>query len=230
MEPGQLSRRQRPAAVEIVGAGRQRGVAWHAENSHRQRCIRIDIGGADVQRDRAVLIATGVGHAERRRVDGPGDDDRHRLGRARAVVVLDGDVVGDGERLAGGEEIEIVVGSLEREADRARARNRAGRVGDRGRQRTRQHRSQPARQRGAARPDGREQARAHRVGIEVVDVGEGERTAGGVGRRRTGDAGDLGDRMRPRRICIKHGRGVRIDRDRDMLARARTEAVRILDR
>ena len=52
----------------------------------------------------------------------------------------------------------------------------------------------PARQRAAARPDGRGDVRAHRVGVVEVDVGKKHRTVYGVRRRRAGDAGGFRDR------------------------------------
>ena len=207
------------AGVSLDGAA---GVADVAIDLQRHPGLRL-------QRGARLVDDGGAAGVEDQLVGKAGDGDRHRLGRAQAVVVHDGDVVDDGERLADGEEIKIATCSAERDADRTRARNRALVAVERyrGRQRTLQHRKQPARQRAAARQAGRVQARAHRVGVEIVDVGEGERAA----RRSVASLPHrLGDRMRRQRIRIKYRRFVRIDRDRDLLGRARTEAVRILDR
>ena len=56
-EPDEVGWRQSPGVGDaVIAAVIERGVAGHAGNSHRQQCIRIDIGGADVQRDRIVLV------------------------------------------------------------------------------------------------------------------------------------------------------------------------------
>src|SRR5262249_52661539 len=143
-----------------------------------------------------------------RRVVGAGDGDRHRLGRASRSIGGDGDVVGDGERLVGGEEIEGVVGRAEREGNRARARTRAV-AAHRGGERRRQHRAQPARQRGTARPGRGNQAVANRVRVTEVDVGEGERARARIFVDRVaGLAREFGDRVWPRDICCQHRRVV----------------------
>src|SRR5260370_68716 len=96
-QAGKLRRGQRPAAVVIVGAGRQGGVARHAAEGDRQRLVvlagaeRIDQRGADRERNRGVLGAAGGGHRQARGVGMLGQRNRDRAGgRGQAAAVVGG--------------------------------------------------------------------------------------------------------------------------------------------
>src|SRR5438445_5773109 len=113
--------------AEIIVAARREG--------HRVRVSEIDIGEGDgaagIEIATVVDVGT-LGHraglgggGDYRYLVGANDGDGHRLGRAQPVTVGDGDVVGDSEGLADGEEIKGLVGCAIAKDDRARAGARA---------------------------------------------------------------------------------------------------------
>src|SRR5262249_50077831 len=142
------------------------------------------------------------------------DGDCHRLGRANSATVGDRHVIFDGKLLPGGGESEGE-GRGEGEGNRAGTRPRV--VGHRGRERTRQKRIYPARRRHPERPAGRGHARARRVVVGEVDVGEDERAGGLDG---------LDGRVRTQGIRCQHRRVVAAgDGDRHRLGQADPEIV-----
>ena len=194
--PVGLQRQAAEIALRSRHAGLERGLVL-IRIRDRERAARRQVAVDDI----GVL-----GHivnrriADHRRIVCPVDSDRHRLGRAGTGNVADRHVVGDSEGFTAGEEIEGAVGRAERDGDRTRAGTRA--VRRRGRQRTRQRCGYPARQRGAARPGGRSHARAHRVVVSEVDVGENECS---------GRVEALGDRVWTRGIRCQNWRVVGAD-------------------
>ena len=136
-----------------------------------------------------------VAGGDHRRIVGAVDGDGDGSDRLHQVIVCHSDVVGDRQRLAVGEEIEIVVGGGEYETDRAGAG--PGAVGgDRSRERRCQRAGQAARQRGAAAPDRGNKSVADGMGVGQIEVGKGQRAGGDVrGGCVPGGVREFGDRM-----------------------------------
>src|SRR5262249_20759709 len=136
-----------------VGRGRPERPAGRGH----ARARRVVVGEVDVGKGERAGGLDGLDgrvrtrgiRCQHRRVVAASDGDRHRLGQAGPEIVGDRHVVGDGEGLAGGEEIEGLVGGAERGGDRPTGAYRAVDA-HRGGQRRRQHSAQPARKRGDA--------------------------------------------------------------------------------
>ena len=102
--------------------------------------------------------------------------------RDPVAQVGDRHLIGDLQRLAGGEEVEAVVGGSVVETDRTRTGMGAVALGQNQRCRRRQGRGLARRQR-AARPYIGRRRLAYRMGIGEIDIGEAQRATRDIGRR-----------------------------------------------
>ena len=156
-------------------------VEQHVAGRRRDACDHV-VAGVVARLDDMPDIGIGM---RDRRIVGAVDDDRHRLGDDAAVMVVDLNRIGQRHVLALGEVVKIVVRRRERPG--LRARRAIGRIGQCAQR-------QPA-QLGGIRGKARGYAGCDYAGdrdivrIGQIEIGEGDRTVGGIRRNRIVRAG-----------------------------------------